>query len=91
MTLPSDTDLPPALNPERRWARNFIDQDNYFSLMKRPETSWNSYTRERTLFSLRKYHNLWVMKSIEPRREEIALESADPPFQLAEALYDAAK
>ena len=81
MTLPSDTDLPPALNPERRWARNFIDQDNYFSLTKRHEV----------LCILRKYHNLWVMKSIQPRREEIALESADPPFQLAEALYDAAK
>ena len=81
MTLLSDTDLPPALNPERRWVTNFVGLHNYFSLTKRHEV----------LCSLRKYHNLWVMESIQPRREEIALESADPPFQLAEALYDAAK
>jgi hypothetical protein len=90
MTQPSDVALPRALNPGRAWVRNFRNQDTYFSLVRLREEGndmpdimvhirWSRLTRS------------WAMRYNFSRIEEVTVESTDPPFQLAEALYDAAK
>jgi hypothetical protein len=94
MTLLSDTI--PALRSNRYWR----EDNGAFTLYEVRPTIWSSEIRKaldtRSLLAIyRSGGQAWIAISFQRDRTEdrwsIKLESIDPPFELAEALYDAAK
>lgn len=97
MTQPSDK--LPALRPNRYWRDDLLSTYSHnrtFSLFEVTPTVWSELvsgamnTRRVLYLSTRKHSSTWKVERVNGGWE-MDLESTDPPFQLAEALYDAAK
>lgn len=86
-SIPS-SELPKALHPGRQWhiTERFPARYALYEDYRMPEGYWTV----RNLFSLhyRETYKTWKMTT---DKTMMQIQSIDPPFQLAEALYDAAK
>lgn len=97
MTQPNDK--LPALRPNRYWRDDLLftnSRNRLFVLLEVTPTSWSGMvsgamnTRRVLYLSAIRNSSTWKVERANGGWE-MDLESTDPPFQLAEALYDAAK
>ena len=97
MTQPSDK--LPALRPNRYWRDGELftySHNKLFILLEVTPTVWSELffgamnTRRVLYLSTIRNSSTWKVERVDGGWE-MDLESTDPPFELAEALYDAAK